>query len=113
VVVHGIVGLSRPTIVAVWRSGAIVGLGFLATSGLRQFRSHLSGLVWRCGSGARRSEAPKVRRSGDRGWAILANPTVWRLGLGNLSEPGGLAVWCLAAIRAGGKGLFDFWNDSV
>ena len=32
---HGIVGLSRPMVVAVWRFDNVAGLGFLAASGLR------------------------------------------------------------------------------
>jgi hypothetical protein len=75
---HGIMGLSRPTVVVVWRSGDITGLGFPAASGLRQSGSYLGGLVWRCGFGARRSEAPKVRRSGDRGWVISVILVIWR-----------------------------------
>jgi hypothetical protein len=89
VAVHGktydVVGLERPQLglgiptprfvetqrgsgaVAVWRSNNIARLGFLTTSSLRQYGSHLGDLIWRCEFGARRSKAPKVRRSGDRG----------------------------------------------
>jgi hypothetical protein len=35
------------------------------------------------------------------------------LGLGDLDKPDGLVVWRSAAIGAGGRGLFDFWKDSV
>ena len=71
-----VVGLSKPTTVAVWRSGDIVGLGFLAALGLRQ-----------SGSGAQLFEALKVQRSNDQGWAISRNQAVWQssgLALGDL-----------------------------
>jgi hypothetical protein len=51
VVVHGethdIVDLSRPTTVAVWRSGDVARLGFPAASSLQQSGSGLEVRVWR------------------------------------------------------------------
>jgi hypothetical protein len=65
-----VMGLSKPTAVAVWRSSDVAGIGFPTASSLWQSGLHLGSLVWRCGSGARRSKAPKIRRFSDRGWAI-------------------------------------------
>jgi hypothetical protein len=46
---HGVVGLSRPTAVAVWRSNDIAGLAFPTASALQQSGLHISDIgleVW-------------------------------------------------------------------
>ena len=89
---HDVLGLARPMPVAVWRSGDVAGLGLPAALSLRQSGSYLGALIWRCGFGAWRSKAPKVRRCGNQGWVILASSVIWLSGSLALSDLGNLAI---------------------